>query len=155
MAEGSAGRSYPLSVVISAVDKITGPMRRITGSLSGAGSALQRINERSGLPILTSAIKGSGEAALGLGKRIGSVIGLVTKAAAAIGLSAAGITAFAQSYADATGAIGDIAEQTGISRERFQELAYAAQLSGSSAEELSGALKKMGLTLGNLRGGSK
>lgn len=149
------GRSFPLSVVISAVDKITGPMKRVAGTLAGTGSVLKNLNERSGLPILTASLGLVGDAAKGLGQRIMGIAGLATKVTAAFGLSAAGLTAFAQSYADATGAIGDVAEQTGISRERFQELSYAAQLSGSSAEELGGALKKMGLTIGNLQGGSK
>lgn len=155
MAERGSGRSFPLSVVISAVDKITGPMKRVAGTLAGTGSVLKNLNERSGLPILTASLGRVGDAAKGLGSRIMGIAGLATKATAAFGLSAAGLTAFAQSYADATGAIGDVAEQTGISRERFQELSYAAQLSGSSAEELGGALKKMGLTIGNLQGGSK
>jgi len=142
-------------VVISAVDKITGPMKRVAGTLAGTGSVLKNLNERSGLPILTASLGRVGDAAKGLGSRIMGIAGLATKVTAAFGLSAAGLTAFAQSYADATGAIGDVAEQTGISRERFQELSYAAQLSGSSAEELGGALKKMGLTIGNLQGGSK
>lgn len=155
MAEGSSGRSFPLSVVISAVDKITGPMKKVAGSLAGAGSSLKNLNERSGLPVLTAAIGGAGDAAKGLGQRVGSVLGLVGKVTAAVGLSTAGITAFASAYADATGAIGDLAEQTGASRERLQELGYAAQMAGSSSEAMGGALKKMNLTIANLKGGSK
>lgn len=155
MAEGSGGRSFPLSVVISAVDKITGPLKKISGSISGAGDSLKKLNDRSGLPILTNAIGNTGKAAAGLWERMGNVAGVAVKAAAAIGLSTAGLTAFAASYADATGAIGDLAEQTGASRERIQELGYAAQMAGSSSEALGGALKKMNLTIANVKGGSK
>lgn len=158
-AAGSGGRSFPLSVVIAAVDKITAPLRRITGSIgevgskiSGMGDKIRNLSDRSGLPILANAFGNVGGAVGGLLKRIG-IIG-----AAIGGVAAAGVAALVPligSFVETTGAIGDTAERTGASRERLQELGFAAQMAGSSSEALNGALQKMNLTIASAKGGSK
>lgn len=155
----AAGRSFALSVVIEAIDKITGPLRRIGGALGAAGEKvaavgekLRALGDRAGLPILTAALGKVGDAVGGIGKRLALVGGGI----AAFGLAgAAALVPLIQSYADTTGAIGDLAAVTGASRERIQELGYAAQLSGSSAETLGGALTKMNLVIGEATKGSK
>lgn len=159
MAENGGGKSFPLSVVITAVDKITGPLKKITTTISGAGksisgfgSSLTRLSDRSGLPVLANAFGRVGSAAGAVLKRVAFLgAGIATMAAAGV----AALIPFAKSFADATGAIGDAAERTGASRERIQELGYAAQLTGSSAESMNNALQKMNLAIGNAKGGSK
>lgn len=159
MAENGGGKSFPLSVVITAVDKITGPLKKISDNISGAGkkisgfgTSLTRLSDRSGLPVLASAFGRVGSAVGALTKRVALMgAGVVTAAAAGV----AALIPFAKAFADTTGAIGDAAERTGASRERIQELGYAAQLTGSSAETLNGALQKMNLTIGAAKGGSK
>lgn len=159
MASGAAGRSFPLSVVIEAVDKITSPLRKITSSITGVGAkvaglggSIRDLSDKSGLPILTNAFANVGKSAFGLAKTVAG-IGVGVVAAAGVGVAA--LVPFAEKFADATGAIGDLAERTGASRERIQELGYAAQLSGSSAETLAGALQKMNIVIGEAKGGSK
>lgn len=148
--------SYPLSVIIEAVDKISAPLRKITAGITGmagrVGSSLRGIGDRSGLPIVTNALGNVGKAVGGLGKRL-ALLGAGFVAMGAAGVAA--IIPLAKAYADQTGAIGDLANQTGASRERIQELGYAAQLSGSSMESLSGALLKMNVTIANAKAGSK
>ena len=148
--------SYPLSVIIEAVDKISAPLRKITAGITGmagrVGSSLRGIGDRSGLPIVTNALGNVGKAVGGLGKRL-ALLGAGFVAMGAAGVAA--VVPLAKAYADQTGAIGDLANQTGASRERIQELGYAAQLSGSSMESLSGALLKMNVTIANAKAGSK
>lgn len=155
MAAAGAGGSFPLSVVISVVDKITAPLKGITSSIGRVAGSLKGLGDRSGFSILTNAFGKVGSAATGLWNTVKGVGKSFATLAASMGLSAGAAYAAAQSYADATGAIGDLAERTGASRERIQELGYAAQLTGSSAEALGGALQKMNITIGNAKGGSK
>lgn len=155
----AAGKSYNLSVVVEAIDKITGPLKRVNAAvsatsdrISGIGGRVRNLGDRGGLPILANAFGKVGSAAMDVGKRVALLgAGAVTFAAAGI----AALVPLSKAYADATGAIGDTANQTGASRERIQELGYAAQLTGSSAETLAGALNKMNLTVGKAASGSK
>lgn len=155
----AAGKSYPLSVVIEAIDKVTGPLKKITSSLTGTaakiGASFKGLGDRMGLPVVENALGRVVNASSSFGKALAGIGKWVAGVAASAGLGAAGIAALAKSYADATGAIGDLAQRTGASRERIQELGYAAQLSGSSAETLAGALQKMNLAVGAATGGSK
>lgn len=154
MATAGAG-SFPLSVVISVVDKITSPLRGITSAIGRVGGSLKGLGDRSGFSVLTNAFSKVGSAATGLGKTVWGIGKSFIGLAASMGVSTGAAYAAAQAYADATGAIGDLAERTGASRERIQELGYAAQLSGSSAETLGGALQKMNLVIGQAKSGSK
>lgn len=155
MAAAGAGGSFPLSVIIDVVDKITAPLKRITSTISRVGGAIKGLSDRSGLSVLTNSFAKVGSAAAGLGRAVAGIGKAALGAAAALGLSGGAAYAAAQAYADATGAIGDLAERTGASRERIQELGYAAQLSGSSAETLGGAIQKMNLVIGQAKSGSK
>lgn len=162
MATGGAGRSYPLSVIVEAVDKITGPLRRISGSVSSVGSKISNmtgrirgLSDRAGIPVLTNAVGNVGRASMGLGRAVAGVGKTLLGLTAAAGLSAAGMVAAAQKYADAAGAIGDLSEVTGVSRERIQELSYAATKSGSSAEAIDAAFRKMTITIGAAAKGDK
>jgi len=155
----ATGKSYPLSVVVDAVDKITAPLKKITATMtafgakvSNIGGRFRELGDRSGLPVLTNAIGKVGGAVGALGKRV-ALVGAGIVALGVTGVAA--LVPLAKAYADTTGAIGDLAQQTGASRERIQELGYAAQLSGSSAEALGGALQKMNLAVGNATKGSK
>lgn len=155
----TGGKSFPLSVIVSAVDKITGPLRKINGVIGGVGSSMKNlggtirgVSDRSGLPILANAFANVGKSAFAVVGRVALIGGAVVGAATA-GIAA--LVPFAKAFADSTGAIGDLANQTGASRERIQELGYAAQLSGSSMESLSSALQKMNITVANAKAGSK
>jgi hypothetical protein len=141
--------------VVSVVDKITAPLKGITAAVSRVGGSIKGLSDRSGLSVLTNAFSKVGTSVAGLGRAVAGVGKSMLGIAASLGLSGGAAYAAAQAYADATGAIGDLAERTGASRERIQELGYAAQLSGSSAETLGGAIQKMNLVIGQAKSGSK
>jgi hypothetical protein len=80
-----------------------------------------------------------GGAVTGIGA---GLIGVVTAAAGAIGvLAGAGIERIDQ--------LGDTAQRLGITTDKLSELRYAANLTGSSAEDLDAGLQKMSSNLGD------
>lgn len=150
-----ADKGYSLNVIIKAVDRITAPLRGIFGKVKAASAGITGALDRTGLPIFANSLKSVGGAVGGVGSAVASSTQRLLGLGATLGLTTAALNLFFQGFADATGAIGDTAERTGISRERFQELSFAAKLSGSSAETLAGALQKMQINIGAATAGSK
>ncbi|CRM62337.1 phage tail tape measure protein [Pseudomonas sp. 35 E 8] len=150
-----ADKGYSLNVIIAAVDKITAPLRGIFGRVKAASAGIAGALDRTGLPIFANSLKNVGGAIGGVGNAVASSTRKLLGLGATLGITGAALNMFFQGFADATGAIGDTAERTGISRERFQELSFAAKLSGSSAETLGGALQKMQINIGAATAGSK
>ena len=150
-----ADKGYSLNVIIKAVDRITAPLRGIFGKVKAASAGITGALDRTGLPIFANSLKGVGGAVAGVGKAVDSSAKRLLALGATLGITGAALNSFFQGFADATGAIGDTAERTGISRERFQELGFAAKLTGSSAETLGGALQKMQINVGAATAGSK
>lgn len=150
-----ADKGYSLSLIIKAVDRVTAPLRGIFGKVKAASAGISGALDRTGLPIFANSLKGVGGAVAGVGKAVDSSAKRLLALGATLGITGAALNSFFQGFADATGAIGDTAERTGISRERFQELGFAAKLTGSSAETLGGALQKMQINVGAATAGSK
>lgn len=150
-----ADKSYGLSVIIGAVDRLTAPLRGMLGKVQGISAGISKSLDRAGLPVFTNSLKNVGSAIGGVGSAVGQSRDRLLGLGATLGITSAAIGLFVNGYADATGAIGDTAERTGISRERFQELGFAAKLTGSSSETLAGALQKMNLNVGAAAKGSK
>ena len=150
-----ANKGYSLDVVIKAVDKLTAPLRGIFSKVRAASAGIAGALDRTGLPVFANSLKGVGSAVGGIGSAVSSSAQRLLGLGATLGITGAALKMFLQGFADATGAIGDTAERTGISRERFQELSFAAKLTGSSAETLGGALQKMQINVGKAAAGSK
>ncbi|MHA6180438.1 phage tail tape measure protein [Pseudomonas mohnii] len=150
-----ADKGYSLSLIIKAVDRVTAPLRGIFGKVKAASAGITGALDRVGLPVFTNSLKNVGGAIGGVGSAVASSTQRLLGLGATLGLTTAALNLFFQGFADATGAIGDTAERTGISRERFQELSFAAKLTGSSAESLGGALQKMQINVGAATAGSK
>jgi hypothetical protein len=150
-----ADKGYSLNVIIKAVDRVTAPLRGVFNKVKAASAGITGALDRTGLPIFTNSLKNVGGAIGGVGSAVASSTQRLLGLGATLGLTTAALNLFFQGFADATGAIGDTAERTGISRERFQELSFAAKLSGSSAETLAGALQKMQINIGAATAGSK
>lgn len=150
-----ADKGYSLNVIIKAVDRVTAPLRGIFGKVKAASAGITGALDRTGLPIFANSLKNVGGAIGGVGSAVASSTKKLLGLGATLGITGAALNLFFQGFADATGAIGDTAERTGISRERFQELSFAAKLTGSSAETLGGALQKMQINVGAATAGSK
>lgn len=150
-----AEKSYGLSVIIGAVDRLTAPLRGMLGKVQAVSAGISKSLDRAGLPVFTQSLKNVGGALGGVGSAVGESSAKLLGLGATLGITGAALGVLASNYADATGAIGDTAERTGASRERLQQLGFAAQLTGSSAETMAGALMKMNLAVGNATKGSK
>lgn len=150
-----ADKGYSLNVIINAVDRVTAPLRGIFNKVKAASAGVTGALDRSGLPVFANSLKNVGGAVGGVGNAVASSTKKLLGLGATLGITGAALNLFFQGFADATGAIGDTAERTGISRERFQELSFAAKLTGSSAETLGGALQKMQINVGAATAGSK
>lgn len=85
----------------------------------------------------------------GLAQRAMSLLGPVLA-----GLSVAGLAAFARNAVSAAGAIGEVAEQIGITTDALQVLQFASVQSGVSAEELERALATLTRTIADAEQGS-
>lgn len=150
-----ADKGYSLNVIINAVDRVTAPLRGIFNKVKAASAGVTGALDRTGLPIFANSLKNVGGAIGGVGNAVASSTKRLLGLGATLGITGAALNLFFQGFADATGAIGDTAERTGISRERFQELSFAAKLTGSSAQTLGGALQKMQINVGAATAGSK
>lgn len=141
-------KEFPLNVVIRAVDKITGPLRKIQGQVSGLGEKLKSLSGRSGIPAVIEATKGVGSAF----GQVGASLWNAGKALAAFGASA-GITGAAvfqlmRGYSDAAGSLNDLEQATGISARKLQEWGYGAQQTSVDAGAFASAMKKLSSNIG-------
>lgn len=126
-------------------DEVAVLLVRLEGQISGFEKSMARAEARanSASTKITRTFTGMNRAVAGALRTFG------------VGLSA---TFFAKFVADAVRAgeaIGDTADKIGISAEAFQELAYAADQSGSSMEAIEPAFKAMDNFLGSIAKGSK
>jgi ABC-type transporter Mla subunit MlaD len=124
-----------LEFVISAIDRATKTISKVTASLNTMAEPIQLTRQ----------------AFSGLLATLGNIV----KAAAAAAAAVAGIFAGVKRTADVVDNIADTAASLGMTTQRLQEMAYAAQLSGSSQEEMAQALVFLNKNMGEARRGSK
>lgn len=129
-----------ISMIISAVDRATGPMRAIAASVrSGLGKPITDFGSKlreSSLKMSDWAWGVSKWAALGAGAAV-AAIGVMTMATL-----------------DSFGALDDLSKQVGISSAALQELRYAAQLSGVDVEVFDGGIQALTKSVGQARSGT-
>lgn len=133
-----ANPQFPLSVVIKAVDRITGPAARMAAQVSGRVRSIARA---AGLPAITAAGTRLVSSVRTLGQEVSRTAlrfgGLVAAA------SAAGF-GIVRSYATAGDEISKTSERLGIGVQALQELRFAADRSGISTGTLEMALQRAG-----------
>jgi len=130
---------FSIRTVIKAVDKVSRPLRRISGVISGRMTrALRRVG------------RAARSAALALGKMAmkGAAVG------AALGVAAAGgFVKMVDSTQRALDTMGKFVRRSGITVEAYQELRHAADLAGVSNQEFDKSLQKFTRNLGDSRAG--
>jgi hypothetical protein len=143
----------PLSVVIEAIDKLTGPMRKVQRSIQTTfepvhqlRNSLAGLSEAAGLPAL-------GKAFGTVKDRVADVFqGIVTLARRLFLVGGAGVAAVVgleESWAHAGEAILATSRKLGLGVQALQELHYAAKQYGVSQEELDAGLTKMSRGIGD------
>lgn len=147
-----AVKGYSLSVVISAVDKISGPMRGIAQNLrtfkDKISSSAGNLSARVGLPEFRKGMGEAGDALSRAGSQFGSLARGARTAALGIGaLVAVGAVAINQTV-DYASAFQDLSDQTKISAEQLQGWSYGAQQSGVESEQFNSAIRDFSKNMG-------
>ena len=134
MAAGVAAKEL-IQVIITAVDRASGPLRRIAASAAA--------------PI--AAMSGVGRAAGGVATQLSGMLGPV----AAIGgaLTAAGIGRALTQFSSLASNINDTTKQVGVGAQRLQELRYVSDIAGVAQASLEGGLKHVSKTLNDIATG--
>lgn len=127
--------SLRLAFVIDAIDRATAPIKRITATMNGLTAPAQNVRAA-------------------FGAVLGSVASIVRTSAAA-GVALAGVFAGFKRSADAVDNLSDAAKSVGMTTQKFQELGFAAQLSGSSQEEMGQGLIFLSKNMAEAVTGSK
>lgn len=124
-----------LQFVIEALDRATAPVKGISRALDRLTEPASRV--RAAFGAVRSAL--------------GDIVRVAAGVSAIVG---AGIVAF-KPIADSVDNINDAAAALGMTTQRYQEMGYAAQLSGSSQEEMGQSLLHLNKSMGEARRGSK
>lgn len=124
---------FEMKAVIKAVDKVSGPVRKIINNVSPIGRQFQSI----------------GRNAADVGKHLSSVLAPL----AIIGSTAsiAGLTILTKNIAAVGNSTGDLAAQVSFSTKSLQEWEYIAKFTGASAEQLDSGLQTMTKSMAQLR----
>jgi len=125
-----------LTAVISAVDKVSGPMKRIQRSLRQ--------------PV--RAFAGLGKSVANVGGRISGILGPLGALGGA--LSVAGLVNTVNGFARGADEVSKFSRQLGLSAEAYQELRFAADRQGVSQDNFNTALSAFSKRLGELKAGT-
>lgn len=152
-----ATKEFPLSLVIKAVDRATGPLRQIsrgiekfTFPLRKLGTSFRALGNAAGFPRMAGALKGVGSAlgkvggaAVGIGKTLGGL-------AAVAGFAFVGIVKHAVEAADK---LGEMAGRVGLGVDAYASLQHAAGQADIEQEAFNGAMDQFNKRLGEAKAG--
>lgn len=127
---------FEMRAVIKAVDRVSGPIRKIISNVSPMGRQFQSI----------------GRNAADVGRHISSILAPL----AVIGSTAsiAGLTVLTKNIAAVGNSTGDLAAQVSFSTKSLQEWEYIAKFTGASAGQLDSGLQTMTKSMAQLRANS-
>jgi len=141
-----AGKGYPLSVIIKAVDKLTGPLGSIMGKVKrqagGLGAQFGSLVNKSGLPILADRFRNVGSAVANLAGRVAMLGAGIGAMAGAAGAAILGVT---KSMAASGAEVQNWSRRLGVSAEYLQEMQYAASQYGVEQDSLIDGMKELSL----------
>lgn len=156
------GKQFPLSVVLTAVDKATAPLQAFTkktekfakvqDKLRGINNKARLAAEAAGLSKVTGALGGVKSAFGGVIKQVAKT-GLV--AAGVITTTLGGLFALTKKTSDYGDMIWKASQKAGVSAKAYQELMHAADMSGVSQETLSGSLSRLNKNIVEAANGNK
>jgi hypothetical protein len=131
---------FRISAAIAAIDRITGPVRRIAAVVSSR---------------LTSAFGAAGRASSALAGATLSATGALARYGAAAALAAgAGILKAVDANARAAASMVETAAKAGIAIKTYQELQHAAEMSGAEQGDFDKSLGKFTLTMAGVHAGT-
>lgn len=153
-----AGNKFAVSVVISAVDKVTANVRKISEGLerrmagvNRIGESFKSLSEAAGVTKVSDAYSRLSSAT---GKVKDEVGGLLSRFALFGGTAVAGLFLLTKTTASAAGRIKDLGTQSGFSFGELQKLMYAGEQMGIDTDSLSGSILTFTKNMGMARAGT-
>lgn len=140
-------KKFNIAVVLEAIDKLSGPMRRATSTIrqfaliTKTTAALGRLGDRLGVPVFNAGMKEVGKRWGAFNEQLRGSAALARTAAFAITAVAGSALYATNAYADYTSQIHDQMKVTGISAESLQGWGYVAKQSGIEANAFFSAMK--------------
>jgi hypothetical protein len=154
-----AGKSsFPLELVIKAVDKATGPLAKFGERLNRITSPAQLLSERFSKFAKMPGVKLLGERFAGVGSAIGRVgheVGAL--AAKLVGLAAVagfGFFHIVKGAVDAGDKLSEMAQRVGLSVDAYAQLQFAAAQADVDQEQFNSAMDQFNKRLGEAKAGS-
>lgn len=143
--------SATLRALFIATDKVSPELKKISKNFKSLEETMSKADFKALKAQFRQIEKSAGE----LGGRLAS-FGKYAAAGltAAAGSIAAGVGASVNAFVEYGGAIDDAVNRSGVGAKAFQELAFAAKFSGSSAETMERALTKLNQGMANAAAGS-
>ena len=144
-----ANKKFSLGIVLSAVDKVTGPLKGIQSKFKSVSDSIEGQKDKWKLK----------SEALGfprLKKDFGAFtdsLKPIAGAMAVVGVAGAAAFALVKSSADKLDNLGDLSKSIGVNVRAIQEWRYAASMGGSSAEDLDEGMKTFTLSMGKAHAG--
>jgi phage-related minor tail protein len=153
---------YPLSLVIQAVDRVTGPLEQINKRLERSAGKLtapfRRLGDRvgalsqaTGLPKVVDGLRNVGSAAGAFGARVLGITGALTAMGAAGGVALYSVVRSAQ---EAGNRLQNMSARTGLSVDAFAELEFAAKRAGVGNEAFAAGMERFNKSLSEARRGA-
>lgn len=153
MAKGK--QETKLDLVIGAVDRFSGPFRKLNEAVSRntqgfrrLGSAVSQLKQENGLDKLSGGVRRLGSSVLRVGtgftavaRRFARLGGMVSLA---LGAAGGGLTALVTQSAAAGREVERLSARAGVGAESFQRLAYAADSAGVDADGFASVLSDLG-----------
>jgi len=145
-----AEQKFPLSLIVRAIDKVSGPLRGITANvnaatapLRGLGKDFKGLGEALHMGGAASAIQNVGSQAFALVTRLA---GLTAGAALAFG-------AIVKGGMDAGDALGEHAQRVGFTVDNYAALRFAAEQADVPQEMFAASLDKLNKQMGDMTAG--
>lgn len=153
----SSSSSLRLAFVLEAIDKATATVSKVNARIDKLTEPARRVRaafnsliHESRFDRIGSAVDLVGQRFDGLRARVGELFGVVARGVAAVGVAGFGF----KRVADEVDHLNDTAKMLGITTQELQRMGYAAQLSGSTVEELGDGLRFLSRNMIEARNGS-
>jgi hypothetical protein len=148
---------YPLSLVIRAIDRATGPLKAITESLNTFTKPVNKFrkdwgkfSESAGFARLGAAAGGFSGALRNIG---GEAVGLGFKISAMSGVAVAALVTIGRGAVDAGDELAEFSQRAGVTVDWFASMRHAAAQADVSQEDFNGAIDKFNKNLGDISAG--
>lgn len=142
------GNSYPLELVVKAVDQATAPLRAIATQFKSVGKSLEHISHASGMAGLVEGFKGVGEGAHHVFENV-KELGLKLLEMEAIGGFA--LYELVKGSVEAGAKLKEMADRTGLGVNAYAQLQFAAGQAHVNQDEFNAAMDKFNVSMGQAK----